>query len=267
MRRVEPKVFLIGESMVSHDGLKAYLKHIGTKWLPQETRHAQAGVGLESPAAESLVEVMGRLCYRSWEPGMNPNVTKIREDRNEYIGNILKSGHGSVIEHPVSHWIFADVSRVFTHEVVRHRVGTAFSQESLRYVRLTDLALWLPEEFEENRQLVELFETTFRSLEEFQLRMAKIFDIDNIKSFDKKKQITSTMRRLAPIGLATSIGITFNIRALRHLITMRTDASAEAEMRLVFDKVASIATLRWPSLFQDFTKQENGSWKPKYLKV
>lgn len=51
---------------------------------------------------------------------------------------------GSVIEHHVTNWIFADVSRVFTHELVRHRVGTAFSQESLRYVRLNDLGLWLP---------------------------------------------------------------------------------------------------------------------------
>jgi hypothetical protein len=39
------------------------------------------------------------LCYRSWEPGLNPNVTKIRRDRKAYFDNILKSGHGSILEH------------------------------------------------------------------------------------------------------------------------------------------------------------------------
>jgi len=32
-----------------------------------------------------------------------------------------------------------------THEICRHRVGCAISQESLRYVRLTDLSVWLPD--------------------------------------------------------------------------------------------------------------------------
>lgn len=256
MRRVEPKIFLIGESRMEQSGVRSYLEHIGTKWRPNK----------EIPDGEMLVEFLGRLCYRSWEPGLNPNVTKIREDSRKYIQNILKSKHGSVLEHPVSHWVFADVSRVFTHELVRHRAGMAFSQESLRFVRLEDLGLWLPPEIEAEPEVAALFEQTFRDLGDLQKKLAVLLGLDG-KPFSEKKKLTSAMRRVAPIGLATTIGVTANVRALRHILAMRTAAAAEAEIRVVFDQVMAICQGRWPSFFGDFTKQDDGSWKPEHEKV
>ena len=60
------------------------------------------------------------------------------------------------------------------------------------------------------------------------------------------------MRRIAPIGLATNIGWSCNMRTLRHVIEMRTDPGAEEEIRIVFSKVADIAIERWPNLFADY---------------
>lgn len=261
MHRVEPQVFLIGETALNTDGLGAYFKHIDTKWRPDP----------KVSAAESLTEVYGRMCYRSWEPGMNPNVTKVREGNDVYIGNIIQSKHGSVCEHAVSNWIFADVSRVFTHELVRHRVGTAFSQESLRYVRLEDLGLWLPPEVENDPVMKEIFEAEFKTLGELQLKMAKLLKLDETKNFHYKKVMTSAMRRVAPDGLATTIGVSMNFRALRHLAEMRTSNGAETEIRLVFNKVMDIASVRWPNLLQDFEKVMGGNnlyeWKPKFSKI
>jgi thymidylate synthase (FAD) len=256
MRRVEPKVFLVGETKLNGPGFQDYLDHAGaSEWKT------------DAPSdGEALVEAMGRMCYRSWFPGMNANVTKIREGNDKYLDNILKSGHGSVTEHAVTNWIFADVSRVFTHELVRHRAGAAYSQESLRYVRLTDLGLWLPPEINDP-EVVKLFETTFKDLEALQLKLAQVYDLDNTKNFHFKKVITSAMRRVAPIGLATSIGASFNFRSLRHIIEMRTAEGAEAEIRLVFDEVARIAKIHWPNIFADFTKDDKGAWVPKYSKV
>lgn len=257
MRRVTPTVFLIGESKINNDGLNAYLSHIGA---PEWTTDAPSG-------AEKLIEVYGRLCYRSWRPQMNKNVTRVREGNDKYIGNILSVKHGSVIEHAVTHWVFADVSRVFTHELVRHRVGAAYSQESLRFVRLTDLGLWLPPEVNDPA-LVAAFEKTYRDLEELQKVMAEKLGLDDPgRDFHYKKTMTSAMRRAAPIGLATTIGASFNFRALRHIIEMRTAEGAESEIRLVFDIVAHIATERWPNLFQDFSQNEKGEWVPTNSKV
>lgn len=258
MYRVTPKVFLIGESAVNQTGMTSYLSHVGA---PEWRTDAPSD-------SEAIMEFMGRLCYRSWAPGMNKNVTKVREGNLSYLGNILNVKHGSVLEHPVTHWVFADVSRVFTHEVVRHRAGMAFSQESLRFVRLTDLGLWLPPEAEADPVLKEMFEATFKSLEEFQLRMAKHLGLDDEgKQFKDKKVLTSLMRRAAPIGLATSIGITMNFRAFRHVVTMRTEGSAEAEIRLVMDQVMEIAKTRWPNILSDFSRNEKGEWVPKNVKV
>jgi thymidylate synthase (FAD) len=261
MHRVEPKVFLVGETALNNDGLEAYFKHINTKWRPDPT---------VSPS-ETLIEVYGRMCYRSWEAGMNPNVTKVREGNDVYISNIVQSKHGSVIEHPVTNWIFADVSRVFTHELVRHRVGTAFSQESLRYVRLEDLGLWIPPEVESDPVMKALFEETFTSLGDLQLKMATHLKLNDTKNFHYKKTMTSAMRRVAPDGLATSIGVSMNFRALRHLAEMRTSNGAETEIRLVFNKIMDIASVRWPNILKDFEKVmgENNlyEWKPKFSKI
>ncbi len=243
MHKTEPQVFLIGESRVIEEGLRAYLNHLG---VPEWTSDAPTD-------AEKLVEVMGRLCYRSFKPGLNPNVRKIRERNDEYIANILKVKHGSVIEHPVLNFVFADVSRVFTHELVRHRAGVAISQESLRYVRLDDLGQWLPTVIREDEKAVEIFVRTFEDLERLQLELAKHYKLDEPGTpFHQKKKITSAMRRIAPIGLATTIGWSANPRTLRWVIEMRTDPQAEEEIRIVFGKVGEIVTKRYPNLFGDF---------------
>ncbi len=261
MHKVEPKVFLIGETRIIEEGLQAYLEHIGvSEWTsdaPTDT--------------ERLIEVYGRLCYKSFKPGLNANVTKIREHNSDYISNILNVRHGSVIEHPVLNFIFADVSRVFTHELVRHRVGVGISQESLRFVRLEDLGQWLPSVISENKQAVEIFVKTFEELESLQLELARIFELDSpSKPFSEKKVITSAMRRIAPIGLATTIGWSANPRTIRWLLEMRTHPSAEEEIRLVFGQLGEIVIQRYPNLFSDFTPDmvDGHPWyRTQYSKV
>ncbi len=241
MKFVEPKVFLVGETRIMEDGLRGYLEHVGA---PDWSSDAPSD-------SEKLCEVMGRLCYRSFEPGLNPNVTRVREGNEKYLGHVLEVGHGSVIEHPVLNFIFADVSRVFTHELVRHRAGTAMSQESLRFVRLDRLSAYLPTHIKEDEAGMEIFSSTLEKLEEVQIELAKVYDINNEKKFDTKKKLTSAFRRVAPIGLATTIGWSCNFRTLRHVIEMRTDPGAEEEIRLVFAQVYEMVAERFPNVFGD----------------
>lgn len=261
MHHVKPKVFLVGETRIVEEGLAAYLAHLG---VPDWTSDAQTD-------AERLVETMGRLCYRSFKAGLNPNVTKIRESNAAYLENILAMKHGAVIEHPVVNFVFADVSRVFTHELVRHRVGVAISQESLRFVRLDNLGLWAPTVIRENEESMEIFARTFAELERLQLELADRFGLDDPGvAFHLKKKITSAMRRIAPIGLATTIGWSANIRTIRWVLEQRTDPAAEEEMRLVFGLVGEIVSQRYPQLFADFTVESVDGlphFKPAHSKV
>ncbi|HRI89759.1 MAG TPA: FAD-dependent thymidylate synthase [Candidatus Hydrogenedentes bacterium] len=242
MEFVEPKVFLVGETRIVEEGLQAYLNHVGA---PTWSTDAPSD-------AERLCEVYGRLCYRSFEPGLNPNVTRVRKGNDVYLGHVLEVGHGSVIEHAVLNFVFADVSRVFTHELVRHRAGTAISQESLRFVRLDKLSAYVPTHIRENEEALEIFGKTIQHLETVQQDLAKLYAIDDEKKFDVKKKLTSAFRRIAPDGVATTIGWSCNFRALRHVIEMRTAPDAEEELRVVFGKVFEAIKDRYTSLLGDY---------------
>jgi thymidylate synthase (FAD) len=262
MHETTPKVYLLARPSIDVEGMRGYLQDVGGEsWLErrlEETGGAPRG-------GELIVEFGGRACYRSWEPGLNPNVTKVRTDQREYFANILRSAHGSVLEH--ANWSFAlrNVSRVFTHELVRHRAGSAFSQESLRYVRLADIGFRVPPALEPVREQVL---SIVEQLEEFQISAAEHLGIDEQGvPFHVKKEVTSALRRLAPIGLSTDIVWTANARTLRHVIEMRTAEGAEEELRLVFDQIAHVMQAEAPGLFQDFTRRQEGAWVPEHRKV
>ena len=81
----------------------------------------------DSTDGERLAEFAGRLCYMSQaNPAKRPT--------REYLDNIKKQGHGSVLEHANYSLLLEGVSRSLTHELVRHRAGFAYSQLSQRYV-------------------------------------------------------------------------------------------------------------------------------------
>jgi thymidylate synthase (FAD) len=261
-----PKVFLIARPSIEVEGMRSYLSDVGGEsWLDRRLEESDGAAGGNLNHGELIVEFGGRACYRSWEPGLNPNVTRVRTDQREYFANILRSAHGSVLEH--ANWSFAlrNVSRVFTHELVRHRAGSAFSQESLRYVRLTDIGFRVPPALEPVREQVL---SIVEQLEEFQVSAAEQLGIEEDGvPFHVKKEVTSALRRLAPIGLSTDILWTANARTLRHVIEMRTAEGAEEELRLVFDTIARIMQAEAPGLFQDFTRSDDGAWVPEHRKV
>jgi len=262
MHLTEPAVFLIARPSIDVEGMRGYLEDVGGEaWLDRRLGEASG----EVKGGETLVEFGGRACYRSWEPGLNPNVTKVRTDQREYFANILRSAHGSVLEHANYSFALRNVSRVFTHELIRHRAGSAFSQESLRYVRLTDIGFRVPPALEPVREQVLAI---VEQLEEFQVSAAAELGIEEEGvPFHVKKEVTSALRRLAPTGLSTDIIWTANARTLRHVIEMRTAEGAEEELRLVFDEIARIMQAEAPYLFQDFVRQDDGSWVPEHHKV
>lgn len=247
METTTPRVYLLAHSQwVETDGRdQTPVGH----WLETEHPGSEAISDTVHLDSERIVEMAGRRCYRSFAPGLNANVTKIRNDPDDYIGNLLRQGHGSVLEHFSATFAFEGVSRVFTHELVRHRVGCAYSQESLRYVRAErGFPMVLPDMGDlgdltgELKQAMNHYLTTANSI------------LEKADTFKKKKELTSAIRRMLPQGMATGIVATFNVRALRHIITMRTSEAAEWEMRQVFGEVAELCRGKFPRLFQDMVK-------------
>lgn len=261
MRAVEPQVFLIARPDLDYDAVAAYLSDVGGEsWLERLDKG-------ELNDAQNLAEFAGRLCYRSWLPGLNPNVTKVRTDQTAYLQNILASMHGSVLEHLNFSFALHDVSRVMTHELARHRPGVAISQESLRFVRLDEIPFWFPEWARGDAELMKRATALLEEMESFQHWMAEHFGLDNEGvPFAEKKHRTSFMRRFAPDGVATGLVWTANVRTLRHTIEARTAPGAEEEIRLVFDKIGRIMQNECPALFGDYEVRE-GAWVPGWRKV
>lgn len=114
MKQVEPEVFLIAKPQLDYDQLAAYLREVGGEsWLERFDR-GDLDDHLNDP--QNLAEFAGRLCYRSWEPGLNPNVTRVRTDQTAYLQNILASLHGSVLEHISFSFTLHNVSRVCCYD-------------------------------------------------------------------------------------------------------------------------------------------------------
>lgn len=248
MQEVQPKAYIVAETrLVTSDAeaptLRDYFNDIG---VPGWCSDAKSD-------AEELMEIAGRGCYRSFALGLNANVTRIREGNDPYLANIKGQEHGSVFEHSSATFIFMNCSRVFTHELVRHRVGTAMSQESLRFVRLDDLRFWFPTIIAQDPEALARMKLAIAQDEEHQKWFAEHYGLDNPGvPFDYKKEVTSAMRRVAPDGLATMIMWTGNFRTLRHCLEVRTSPGAEEEIRLVFGQMGAIAQRRWPAAFGDY---------------
>lgn len=297
MQKTEPRVYLLAQTALRYENLTAWLDSL------EAGDFSQLGAGLSD--MEKVIEVAGRRCYKSFAPGLNKNVTKIRTDSTEFLGNILDQRHGSVLTHGSSVWAFEGVSRVLTHELVRNAIGNGFSQESMRYVRLDNIPFWFPPEIEEDPEGLQIFEESIRILEKQIGRLnAKrwrqwtcihcgmtraqvehdLHDAHGIgcahnlaptideMPFALKKKYTSLFRRIVPDGIATGIVVSHNMRSLRWIIEQRTDAAAEYEIRKVYNLVAQISSREWPALFQDFETIDTGDgevkqWKPRNSKV
>lgn len=257
-----PKVFMIGQTMIDLDALVTYLRAIG---VSEDTirEFGEKAMTIKSDL-DLLVEVEGRLCYKSWEVGLNRNVTRIRENTAEYLSNLIESGHGSVLEHTTINFIVTGGSRVFTHELVRHRAGTAFSQESMRYVRLDRSISVRDTPYISDKHRLILDDAVDNLMAKVEL-IEEEMNMDSL-SFDKKKKITSDLRSFVPMGVLTEIGFSANVRALRHMIEARTAPGAEHEIREIFSQVALLCIEAAPHLFADFECKE-GSWIPLYSKV
>jgi thymidylate synthase (FAD) len=261
LKKIEPQVLKIAETTLSLDGVRQLAEFYDAQEWYRRSRDLQPN------DSEFLIELAGRTCYKSFGVGLNPNVTKVRDNPSDYLTNVLAKSDGSILEHASVTFAFLNVSRIFTHELVRHRAGTAISQESLRYVRPREIDIWMPSDVEavskEFEEAVDEIARRYRDLE------AK-FDWEKM-SFKQKKRVTSALRRILPDGIATNIIWTANHRTLRWVIEMRTDPSAEIEIRKVFGKVGEICIKDYPLLYGDFTRTElaDGTFQytPKYSKV
>ena len=256
---IHPKAFLIAETRVDEVAISDALKHLGVESWTSDA----------ATDADLLVEFAGKSCYMSFDRQLNLNLTKVGGRTNEeYIQQgIIENKHGSVLEHSSVTFFLTNVSRVVTHELVRHRAGTAFSQTSGRYVRSDEIDMYLPDELAVYPEAVAVFQRANEQMEDNLAELVKVTGIETMTNFGLKKRLTSAFRRILGNGQANHIVMTGNHRAWRHIIEMRTSVHAEEEIRYIMADVAGQLKERFPTIYADMTENADGEWVFTHSKV
>ncbi|MFH1748811.1 MAG: FAD-dependent thymidylate synthase [Planctomycetota bacterium] len=197
--------------------------------------------------AETLCEMAGRVCYMSFGQGRKTNA--------EYLGNILEMAHGSVLEHAVWNVIITGVSRTFTHELVRHRAGFAYSQLSQRYVDESTADFIEPDCIAGDPELHTIWLESIQQAHEAYGRLVEGLEHKFREESDRtlrRKLARQAARSVLPNATETKIFVSGNGRAWRHFIEMRANEHAEIEIRRVAIQVLRLLQREAPNLFGDY---------------
>lgn len=202
----------------------------------------------DSTDGERLAEFAGRLCYMSQR---NP----AKRSTREYLENILKQGHGSVLEHANYSLLLEGISRSLTHELVRHRAGFAYSQLSQRYVDESEAAFVVPPaiigdaalEAAWKEQMESAQRTYVALVDDLMERYAWVGD-----KVHRRKMAREAARGVLPNSTETKIVVTGNVRAWRTMLELRCGEGAEQEIRRLGLLVLRILQVEVPAFFGDF---------------
>lgn len=142
------------------------------------------------------------------------------------ISSVIESGHGSTIEHIVFTFAITGVSRTLSHQLVRHRAGVAFDQQSQRYVKFKGQATMLPHSIAEgDPELRERYESQIEGSLELYGDMLEA----GLPGEDA--------RFVFPNAARTNLVMTTNLRALIHMSGLRLCTMAQWEIRRLFQLV------------------------------
>ena len=202
----------------------------------------------DSTDGERLAEFAGRLCYMSQH---NPAKRATRE----YLENIKKQGHGSVLEHANYSILLEGVSRSLTHELVRHRAGFAYSQLSQRYVDESEANFVIPPAVAGNEELEGAWRAQVETAQAVYVDLvAKLMDRygwvqDKVH---RRKMAREAARAVLPNATETKIVVTGNARAWRTMLELRSSEGAELEIRRMAVAVLQLLQAEAPGFFSDF---------------
>lgn len=187
------------------------------------------------------IERYGRTCYKSEDL-----ITK--DSAAVFVGNILKRGHESVIEHEkVSVRIICD--RGVAHEIVRHRIAS-YSQESTRYCNYqkdkfgNELTFIKPMFWEEDSSEYNVWYDMMQKVEERYMQLIKM------------GAAPQEARSILPNSLKTEIVVTMNLREWRHFFKVRTSEAAHPQMREISGKILNEFKKLIPIVFNDIKNIE-----------
>lgn len=253
----EPTIQVIGRLRLDWDAIEGYLDEHDRDWEidipPDGTRDL-----------ELASEFAGRVCFDAF------GKAQYRRSNEYYLGNILEQRHGSVLEHASVMLLIRGVSRTLTHELIRHRVGVAYSQRSQRYVNEGEAGFVIPPELaalwnedrneDEQAAVVQWYEAMGVAAEAYKnlsmLLQKRMNTEEALKPRERRIRSKQAARSVLPNATETTLVMTANMRSLRHICEVRGGMGAEAEIRRFACALLRLMKEEAPNIFADMEVAE-----------
>jgi len=218
-----------------------------------------------TPDPVKTCALAAKLCYSSSKVEELASKLENQEQKNkDLLQKVIKMGHHSILEHASFTFGVSGISRVATHQLVRHRIAS-FSQQSQRYVGMSGHSgFYIPESINQDKNLREKFIQFMESALDFYTQMLQ----QDIKKEDA--------RYVLPHAFLSNIVITMNARSLFNFFKLRLCKRAQYEIRILarqmykilYDEFEEIFKYAGPSCLTDKKCQEGEfSCKEPYTSV
>ena len=190
-----------------------------------------------TPEPERVVAMAARLCYSP--VGAEELSERLSDEQvRAMVEKMVALGHASTIEHVSFTFGIEGVSRVLTHQLVRHRIAS-YDQQSQRYVAEHDFEYITPHTIEEKPEAREKFDALMqRSREAY----------DELEEMGVPKE---DARYVLANATETKILVTMNARSLLHFFNLRCCNRAQWEIREMAYKMLAEVQKVAPTLFKN----------------
>ena len=190
-----------------------------------------------TPNPDELVAAAARLCYK------DISAADLLKDEGEslsqkLIADLFTSGHTSTFEHVSFSFGIDGISRVTSHQLVRHRLAS-FSQQSQRYVKMSPdpEAVIIPPTVQANPEALKAFQEAVKTTQETYRQLVEL----GIPKEDA--------RFILPHGHSTRLVLTMNARELHHFFSLRLCRRAQWEIHELARKMLTLCREKAPVLF------------------
>lgn len=188
-----------------------------------------------TPKPDELVAAAARLCYRD-VTAADLLEGEGQELSTELIEHLRRSGHLSTFEHVSFTFAVDGLSRVASHQLVRHRLAS-FSQQSQRYVKMDRPAVVLPPSVAAIPEAAEIFLAQAEAAHQAYGKLAAM----GVPQEDA--------RFILPHGWETRLVLTMNARELHHFFRLRLCRRAQWEIRELARQMLALCRREAPLLF------------------
>ncbi|NMM63480.1 FAD-dependent thymidylate synthase [Clostridium sp. P21] len=205
-----------------------------------------------TPNPEKVIASAAKLCYSA--VGIDEIQQNLEGDKSKkFLDMLMSYGHESPIEHVSFTFVAEGVSRSLTHQLVRHRLAS-YSQQSQRYVKLSQFEYIIPPEIEKNEEAKKIYIEAMEATQKAYNKLADILKENYIKngmnSPASEKKAIEDARYVFPNACETKIMLTMNARTLMNFFKHRCCNRAQWEIRALANEMLKQVREVAPVLFK-----------------